>query len=212
VPRPEVFFGALCVDRMNTGQALEHPGDEVRPHHRSHRWQRWLLPGGLAVVLAAWQVATMTDLVPSFLLPSPSAVASRFARGWADASLARHTLVTLSEVLAGLLLGVLAATVLGYSIAKSASLERLLSPYIVASQAIPIVAIAPLLVIWFGPTDLEGPDRPPDRLLPRPGEHRRRRSVGTAGPARADAVAAPLAGRPSPGSKSRPRCPCCSEA
>jgi NitT/TauT family transport system permease protein len=136
---------------MNTGQALEHPGDEVRPHHRSHRWQRWLLPGGLAVVLAAWQVATMTDLVPSFLLPSPSAVASRFARGWGDASLARHTLVTLSEVLAGLLLGVLAATVLGYSIAKSASLERLLSPYIVASQAIPIVAIAPLLVIWFGP-------------------------------------------------------------
>jgi NitT/TauT family transport system permease protein len=57
----------------------------------------------------------------------------------------------LSEVLAGLFLGVLAAAVLGYWIAKSPSVERLLSPYIVASQAIPIVAIAPLLVIWFGP-------------------------------------------------------------
>jgi NitT/TauT family transport system permease protein len=135
---------------MNTGQALEHPGDEVRPH-RSRRWQRWLLPAGLAIALAVWQVLTMTDLVPSFLLPSPSAVASRFVRGWSDASLARHTLVTLSEVLAGLLLGVLAAALLGYSVAKSAAVERLLSPYIVASQAIPIVAIAPLLVIWFGP-------------------------------------------------------------
>jgi NitT/TauT family transport system permease protein len=151
VPRPDGDSGARCVERMNTGQALEHPGDEVRPQHRSRGWQRWLLPAGLAIILTAWQIVTMIDLVPSFLLPSPSAVASRFARGLSDASLARHTLVTLSEVLAGLLLGVLAATVLGYSIAKSAALERLLSPYIVASQAIPIVAIAPLLVIWFGP-------------------------------------------------------------
>jgi NitT/TauT family transport system permease protein len=43
------------------------------------------------------------------------------------------------------------ATVLGYLLARSLHLERLLSPYIVASQSIPIVAIAPLLVIWFGP-------------------------------------------------------------
>ena len=40
---------------------------------------------------------------------------------------------------------------LGYLIAKSRLLERLLSPYLVASQAVPVVAIAPLLVIWFGP-------------------------------------------------------------
>jgi len=136
---------------MNTGQALEDPGDEIRPAPRYRRWQPWLLPAGMVAALATWQVLTMTELVPSFLLPSPAAVASRFVRGWVDASLARHTLVTLSEVLSGLLLGVLAAAFLGYSIAKSAALERLLSPYIVASQAIPIVAIAPLLVIWFGP-------------------------------------------------------------
>lgn len=93
----------------------------------------------------------MTGIVPAFLLPSPLAVVDRFIRGWSDASLARHTFVTLSEVLAGLFLGVLLAAVVGYAIAKSAAVERLLSPYIVASQAIPIVAIAPLLVIWFGP-------------------------------------------------------------
>jgi NitT/TauT family transport system permease protein len=135
---------------MNTGQALEHPEETIH-RHRAPRWQRWLLPAGILAALVAWQALTMTGIVPTFLLPSPLAVADRFLRGWNDASLMRHTLVTLSEVLAGLFLGVLAAAALGYVIAKSAAVERLLSPYIVASQAIPIVAIAPLLVIWFGP-------------------------------------------------------------
>ena len=67
-----------------------------------------------------------------------------------DGSLPRHTLATLSEVLAGLSLGLSVAFCLGYALAKSRTLERLLTPYIVASQAIPIVALAPLLVIWFG--------------------------------------------------------------
>jgi NitT/TauT family transport system permease protein len=48
-------------------------------------------------------------------------------------------------------MGVLLATVLGYLVARSRTLERALSPYLVASQAVPLVAIAPLLVIWFGP-------------------------------------------------------------
>ena len=62
-----------------------------------------------------------------------------------------NTAVTLMEVLLGLLVGTVAAVVLGYAIAKSRLFERLVAPYLVATQAIPIVAIAPLLVIWFGP-------------------------------------------------------------
>jgi NitT/TauT family transport system permease protein len=58
--------------------------------------------------------------------------------------------VTLFEVFAGLAFGVSAATVLGYALAKNKLLERFLSPYIVASQSVPVVAIAPLLIIWFG--------------------------------------------------------------
>ncbi|MER3513502.1 MAG: ABC transporter permease, partial [Chloroflexota bacterium] len=61
------------------------------------------------------------------------------------------TRATLIEVLVGLALGLIVASVLGYVLAKSRLAERLLSPYIVASQAIPVVALAPLLVIWFGP-------------------------------------------------------------
>ena len=58
--------------------------------------------------------------------------------------------VTFSEVVLGLIVGVTFATILGYSVAKSRALEQVLSPYLVASQAIPVVAIAPLLVLWFG--------------------------------------------------------------
>jgi len=68
-----------------------------------------------------------------------------------DGTLLHHTLVTFNEVFLGLVVGSSLATFLGYLLAKSSMLEKLLSPYLVASQAIPLVAIAPLLVIWFGP-------------------------------------------------------------
>jgi len=105
----------------------------------------------LVFALAGWEAAARWSGLPPFILPAPSAVAARFARAVADGSLPRHTLITLAEVLSGLSLGLLVATVLGYGLAKSAALERALEPYIVASQSVPIVAIAPLLVIWFGP-------------------------------------------------------------
>jgi NitT/TauT family transport system permease protein len=62
----------------------------------------------------------------------------------------RHVRVTLKEILGGLALGTFVATLLGYLLAHSPVAERLLAPYIVASQSVPTVAIAPLLVIWFG--------------------------------------------------------------
>jgi len=55
------------------------------------------------------------------------------------------------EVLLGLLIGSTFASVLGYFLSKSPRLENFTSPYLVASQSVPVVAIAPLLVIWFGP-------------------------------------------------------------
>ncbi len=111
----------------------------------------WIALLSLFLALAGWQLAvSLTDL-PAFILPTPSDVGIRFARSLTDGSLLRHTSVTLLEVLLGLLIGTAAATVLGYLLAKSRLFERLLAPYLVASQAVPIVAIAPLLVIWFGP-------------------------------------------------------------
>ena len=105
----------------------------------------------LAIALLIWEGAARWSGIPLFILPPPSAISERLTRALIDGSLLRHTLVTLSEVLAGLALGAVSASLLGYGLAKSSTLERVLSPYIVASQSIPIVAVAPLLVIWFGP-------------------------------------------------------------
>jgi NitT/TauT family transport system permease protein len=77
-------------------------------------------------------------------------VAARFWQVLVDGSLALHAAFTLTEVLLGLLAGTSLAVALGYMVAKSRLFERLASPYLVASQAVPVVAIAPLLVIWFG--------------------------------------------------------------
>ncbi len=104
----------------------------------------------LSLVLA-WQIVVVLARFPAFILPSPVLVGRRFLRALADGSLLAHTGFTLLEVLLGLAIGVSIATLLGYLLARSIRIERLLSPYIVASQSIPVVAIAPLLVIWFGP-------------------------------------------------------------
>jgi NitT/TauT family transport system permease protein len=111
----------------------------------------WTIILSLLILLLLWQVVTWLGTFPAFILPTPADVARRFAQAIVDGSLLRNTAVTLLEVVAGLSLGISVATVLGYLLARSLHLERLLSPYIVASQSIPIVAIAPLLVIWFGP-------------------------------------------------------------
>src|SRR5512138_3067491 len=108
-------------------------------------------PASILAGLLIWWVVVRTANQPAFILPSPGAVWQRFLQSLADGTLPLQTGVTLLEVLLGLFFGVGLATILGYLVAKSHALERVLAPYLVASQAVPIVAIAPLLVIWFGP-------------------------------------------------------------
>jgi NitT/TauT family transport system permease protein len=105
----------------------------------------------LVAVLAIWQGLILWLKFPAFILPGPGLVWLRLLRALSDGSLLSNSWVTLQEVLLGLLLGSSLATLVGYLLAKSPLVERLLAPYLVASQAIPTVAIAPLLVIWFGP-------------------------------------------------------------
>jgi len=111
----------------------------------------WLVLISILAALVLWEAVVRIERLPAFILPSPGQVAVRFWQALVDGSLLRHSATTLFEVLVGLLAGSLLATILGYLLAKSRLLERLAAPYLVASQAIPIVAVAPLLVIWFGP-------------------------------------------------------------
>jgi len=111
----------------------------------------YLVPISAGIAILIWHLFARYGGFPAFILPSPALVWNRFLSALLDGRLAYHIAVTLSEVLAGLALGVTTATTLGYLLAKSETFEKLLAPYIVASQSIPIVAIAPLLVLWFGP-------------------------------------------------------------
>lgn len=115
------------------------------------RHNGWIVFFSLVVALAVWSLVIQWGSFPAFILPSPTAVWQRFIQMLVEGSLLRNTLATLEEVLLGLLIGSSLATIIGYSLAKNRTLEKVMSPFLVASQAVPTVAIAPLLVIWFGP-------------------------------------------------------------
>lgn len=108
----------------------------------------WLaLPGAILSLVILWSTAARQIDTP-YILPAPKAVVGSFI---ANRSLiAWHATATLTEIAIGFGIGFAAAAVLGYVISRSRALERIIMPYIVASQAVPIVAVAPLLVFWFG--------------------------------------------------------------
>jgi NitT/TauT family transport system permease protein len=104
----------------------------------------------LAAFLAAWKLLTVVTGTPDYILPAPEVVAERGWRAIQSGVLWEHTAVTLGEVVLGFAAGALAALATGTALGKSVVIERVLSPYIVAAQAVPILALAPLLDIWFG--------------------------------------------------------------
>ena len=105
----------------------------------------------IVLFLLVWQMLVVLLDLPAFILPSPAQVGDRFVRALSDGSLLFHTTATLVEILLGLFSGIMSALLLGYLLSRSRFLQDILQPFLVASQAIPTVAIAPLLVIWFGP-------------------------------------------------------------
>jgi NitT/TauT family transport system permease protein len=102
-----------------------------------------------ALLIISWQLLVYFGGYEKFILPGPVDVWQQMQIVLGDGRLLKHSLITISEVIPGLLIGCLVAAPLGYLLAKSPLAERLLSPYLIASQAIPIIAIAPLLTIWI---------------------------------------------------------------
>ena len=109
-----------------------------------------LIPVGILVFLLLWGYVSRLTGLPDFILPLPGSVIERFGTALKEGLLLSNAGITSFESLAGFFFGAGAAFLVGYALAKFGTLERLLSPYIVALQAIPIVALAPLLIIWFG--------------------------------------------------------------
>lgn len=105
----------------------------------------------LAAFVAGWKLLVVAAGYPPFILPPPEQVAARFITAWADGTIGPHAARTLVEIALGFGLGASLALVTGYVLARLPLAERLLSPYLVAAQATPILALAPLLALWFGP-------------------------------------------------------------
>jgi len=104
----------------------------------------------LVVAVALWKALVVVGGYPPFILPPPESVAARFIRAWTDGTIAPHFVTTVQEVILGFVVGAGLAVAIGYGLARSSLVERLLSPYLVAAQATPILALAPLLALWFG--------------------------------------------------------------
>ncbi|HEX6819054.1 MAG TPA: ABC transporter permease [Ktedonobacterales bacterium] len=131
------------------------PGVSPPKQRRRGQWERvGFLPALVVAVvaLAIWQLITATRAVNPFLLPAPGNVLASFWQKLTDPSdnLLTYARTTLVESVAGCALGAAVALPLGYSIARSRLMARATQPYLAASQALPAVALAPLLALWLG--------------------------------------------------------------
>ncbi|MBA7637341.1 Vitamin B12 import ATP-binding protein BtuD [subsurface metagenome] len=113
-------------------------------------YEYFLIPAGILIFLCIWSLIVRISNLPDFILPVPKNVINRFVTAYQEGLIIPNFSVTAYESLLGFLLGCSIAFPFGYILAKFRTAERLFSPYIVAMQAIPIVALAPILIIWFG--------------------------------------------------------------
>jgi len=127
-------------------------GMDLIPQSRFHvrRITAQYLPAGMLFIglLVVWEVYVEVAKLPPYILPAPTKILQVI---WESRDiLLRHTWITLGEILVGFILAMGAGLSLGIAIVYSQVLEKVLYPLVIASQTIPVFAIAPLLIIWFG--------------------------------------------------------------
>lgn len=104
-----------------------------------------MVTAGLAAI---WQILVYLTGVPHYILPGPLRVVAVFSTHWH--SLGYHAWVTMVEIVLGLILGTGIGAVCALTMMASRSLKRWLLPVLVMSQAVPVFALAPLLILWLG--------------------------------------------------------------
>ena len=102
----------------------------------------------IVLILIVWQIVSATGLVDSFMLPSPLSVVRAFIIEFP--TLMEHAMVTLAEAFIGLSLGIVLGFIMVVFMDQFRGLYKAFYPLIILTQTIPTVAIAPLLVLWFG--------------------------------------------------------------
>lgn len=123
---------------------------EVKPQRPRHL--HWVgLPTAIIGFLFLWQVLVSVGGYRTFILPTPTTVLDRLIATVTSGLLWRHTSATLIEALGGFGIALVLGLSMGYLLAHTPWLERTFAPVLAASQAVPVVAVAPLIILWFGP-------------------------------------------------------------
>ncbi|WP_410013638.1 ABC transporter permease [Sodalis sp. C49] len=104
----------------------------------------------LTVLLLAWQLAVSLLNIPEYILPAPTAVWTTLLDLFRQGVIWKHIGYTLSATLIGYALGSGFALIAGAALAESATFEKFVYPLLVAIQSTPKVALAPLILVWFG--------------------------------------------------------------
>ncbi|MFQ3632249.1 ABC transporter permease [Roseiflexus sp.] len=132
------------------------PHQTIHAHRKSTRRWRLRLPAwvsltiALIMLLIGWQTLVTVKNYPPFILPAPTLVLQRLATELAGETLPRHMSVTLSAALSGFGIALAFSLTIGYLLAHWRTFDRVVTPILAASQAVPVVAVAPLIVLWVG--------------------------------------------------------------
>jgi putative hydroxymethylpyrimidine transport system permease protein len=116
--------------------------------------KKWTEDYGLFILvvvflLSIWEWVVREGWIPSFILPSPSAIWESLLNN-SQLLFGVHLPITLEEVIAGFALSVIGGVILGVGMHFYRPLEKILYPFLVISQTIPLIAISPIFIMWFG--------------------------------------------------------------
>ena len=132
---------------MNSSETLTKPRSSST--HKTRALSPLLRVGiSSLIILGLWQLVVVAFEMPSFILPAPVEVFNKLIER--HDVLLKHTWVTAQEILLGLLLGLSMGLFFALQMLLFEPLKRWLLPILIASQAVPVFAIAPVLMLWLG--------------------------------------------------------------
>lgn len=145
----------MSEDPVNHAAGHVPPATSPRASRRGEKWRATGLVLGAQIALLAgflgfWEYMTAWDKQAAFMFGSPSAIATFLVTMARDGSLWRDTYVTGVETLLGFGIGNFIGTLLGLSLWYSRFVSRVVEPFVIAIGSIPIIALAPIIIIWFG--------------------------------------------------------------
>ncbi len=128
--------------------------DRVRPRSArtglTERLEIALFPVVSLLLMAAWELLSRREIIPSIILPAPTAIAAALVTLISAPWFPEHLLATTYETVAGFVLGSVGGIILGILVANVRLFRKLAYPYVIAFQVMPKVVLAPIFLTWFG--------------------------------------------------------------